>query len=153
MQLDHVKHLVECNCTLKIFDGIEPTIFHKFVVFSVIEADGKFRPSYAACNNCGGVHRVTEVGKSQKLKRETAATLPNVDEIKASLPEKLVGLLEKYTLDLPTWQQIQFLLDNEQWGTAVVITKETDGDLVEGKYLILSGRNLWRVDTFSSENV
>ena len=94
---------------LKQFELIEPPAFHKFIVFSIINQDGSIKPSYAKCNNCDGIHKVTEVGVSEKLKRESSPALPDIEEIKTNLPDKLVELLVRYNLDLPTWQEVQFV--------------------------------------------
>lgn len=151
--LEFVKHLIACNCVLKQYEDADPPVFHKFIVFSVINEDGSIKPSYAKCNNCGGIHKVTEVGLSQKLKRETIATLPDIEEIKSSLPEKLVSLVEKYKLTLPTWQEIKFVLENEKWERPIILQKEQEGEEVFGKYLVLYGKTLWKVDSFSSEEI
>lgn len=150
-----VKHLVTCTCILPQFESIDPPIFHKFVVFSLINADGSIQPSIAKCNNCHGLHKVTEVGVSQKLKKETSATLTDIEEIKTTLPEKLVQVVEKYKLDLPSWQEIQFVFENEKWDRPIILVKE-QGDNPEdisGKYLLISSKSLWRVQTFSTENL
>jgi hypothetical protein len=149
----YVKHLIECNCVLKQFEAIQPTVWHKFVVFSVVDDNGDVKPSYAKCNNCQGIHRVTEVGVAEKLKKESSPTLPDIEELKTGLPEKLVSLLAKYTLDVSTWQEIRFLYDNEQWGKPVVLDKETEDGETHGKYLLLVGKTLWKIDSFSTEDI
>jgi hypothetical protein len=151
--LEFVKHLVTCNCVLKQYEDTDPPVFHKFVVFSVINEDGSIKPSHAKCNNCGGIHKVTEVGVSQKLKRETIATLPDIEEIKSSLPERLVALVEKYKLSLPSWQEIKFVLENEKWERPIILQREEEGEDVYGKYLVFYGKTLWKVDNFSSEEI
>ena len=148
-----IKHLIECNCILKQFELIEPTVFHKFIVFSIINDDESFKPSYAKCNNCGGIHKIIEIGKSEKLKRESAPTLPDAEEIKTTLPEKLNDILSKYTIDLPTWQEIKFLYENEQWGKPVILHKEEENGERFGKYLLLIGKTLWKIDSFSTEDI
>ena len=142
---------------LKQFELVEPPVFHRFVVFSIVNDDGSFKPSYAVCNHCGAVHRVTEVGVSTQLRRETAPTVLTIPEIKLTLPEKLVELLLPYEreLDLPWWQELKFIYDNEKWGKTIVLAKERDdltGD-VSGKYLLLAGKTLWKVDSFSTEDM
>lgn len=151
--LEYVKHLVQCNCILKQFELANPPIFHQFVAFSVIGEDGNIKPSYAKCNNCAGIHRITEVGYSQKLARETAPTLPDIEEIKTALPEKLVGLLVRYTLDLPTWQEIKFVYENEMWGRPIILHREEENGEKYGKYLTLAGKTLWTIDSFSTEDI
>lgn len=151
--LEYIKHLVQCNCILKQFELMEPPVFHKFVVFSVINEEANIKPSYAKCNNCGGIHRVTEVGVSEKLKRETNSTIPDIEEIKTALPEKLIGLLSKYSLELPTWQEIKFIFENEMWGRPVILHREEEGEERYGKYLVIAGKSLWKIDSFSTEDV
>lgn len=151
--LECVKHLITCNCILSQYQDKEPPIFHKFVAFSIINEDGSIKPSYAKCNNCGGIHRITEVGVSEKLKKETIASLPDIEEIKSTLPEKLVLLLEKYKLQLPTWQEIKFLYENEKWEKPVILSREQEGNEISGKYLVLFGKTLWKIDGYSSEEV
>lgn len=151
--LECIKHLITCNCILSQYQDIEPPVFHKFIVFSVINEDGSIKPSYAKCNNCGGVHKITEVGVSEKLKKETVSLLPDVEEIKSTLPEKLVSLLEKYKLPLPTWQEIKFLYENEKWERAVILSREQENNEVSGKYLVLYGKTLWKIDGYSSEEI
>ena len=148
-----IKHLIECNCILKQFETVEPPLFHKFIVFSIINDDDTFKPSYVKCNNCNGLHKIIEIGKSEKLKKESTPQLPDIEEIKTTLPEKLVGLLLKYNLDLPTWQEIKFIYDNEQWDKPVILEKEEENNEVYGKYLLLIGKTLWKIENFSSEDL
>lgn len=150
---EYIKHLVECNCILKQFEDYNPPIFHKFIVFSVINDDGSIKPSFAKCNNCAGIHRVTEVNKSEKLKRESAPTIPTIEEIKTNLPEKFVNILSTFNLELPTWQEIRFVYDHEKWGRAIILQKEEENGERFGKYLLLAGKTLWSIDSFSTEDI
>lgn len=147
---DFIKHMVECNCVLPQFKSITPMVFHRFVVFSVITDTGSIEPSYAECNNCGAVHKVTEVGKSIQLHKETMKFLPKIEEIKTTIPEPVARVLETYKAELPTWQEVKFAYDNEVWGRPIILSKEEDGDLVVGKYLLVIGHNLHKVDSFVS---
>jgi hypothetical protein len=149
----YIKHLIECNCILKQFELVEPPVFHKFVVFSIINNDGSIKPSYARCTYCGAIHKVTEVFTSVQQKRDTAPTLPDIEEIKTTLPEKLVDLLVRYNLDVAAWQEVKFIYDNELWGKVVILQRETEGNESYGKYLLLAGKTLWSIDTFSTEDI
>lgn len=151
--LESIKHLITCNCVLRQYEEVDPPVFHMFVVFSVINSDGSIKPSYAKCNNCGAIHKVTEVNTSQRVKKEDSPLVPDTEEIKASLPEKLVGLLVKYDLDVATWQQIKFNYENEKWDRPVVLHKESHGEETQGKYLLMAGKTLWRIESFSTEDI
>jgi hypothetical protein len=150
---EFIKHLVECNCILKQFELIEPPVFHKFVVFSIINDDGSLKSHFSKCNNCGAVHRVMEVGSSRLLKRETVPALPTIDEIKTQLPEKLVDLVSVYNLELPSWQEIKFIYENEKWERPVILTREEEDGEKYGKYLLLVSKTLWSINTFSTEDI
>lgn len=150
---EYIKHLIECNCILKQYEEYNPPIYHKFIVFSVINDDGSIKPSLVQCNNCGGIHRVTEVNKSEKLKRESSPSIPTIEEIQTCLPEKLVQILAKYNLDLPTWQEIKFIFENEKWDRPVILQKEEEKGERFGKYLLLASKNLWSINSFSTEDI
>lgn len=150
---EYIKHLVECNCILKQYEEYNPPLYHKFIVFSIINDDGSIKPSFSKCNNCGGIHRVTEVNISEKLKRESASSIPTIEEIQTCLPEKLVQSLIKYNLNLPTWQEIKFIYENEKWERPVILQKEEEKGETFGKYLLLVSKSLWSIDSFSTEDI
>lgn len=151
----YVKHLIECNCILPQFKNRKDVIFHKFVVFSKIGFDDKVIPSYVKCNNCGGVHRVFEISKSELMKNENSKSVETIDEIKLSLPEKVQVLLEKYDCDLPTWQEAQFIIDNEAWGNQVILSREIEESKTATKLmlttLLIAGKTLYKLNKFERE--
>jgi hypothetical protein len=126
---------------------------HKFVVFSEIDSDAAIVPSLAQCPNCGVVHKVTEVGVSEVLRKEDLPSMLTADEMKSNLPEKLVEALTGYELELHQWQEIKWIFDNEAWGRSVIIVKEKADGLLAGKTLQIIGSGLWRVMSFSSEDI
>lgn len=147
-----IKHTIECNCILPQFKNTIPTVFHKFVVFSIINEDGNLKPSYINCNNCGAIHKVLEVGQSIQTPKESISILPKIEEIKTQLPKQLVDILESYKCELHVWQELKFIFDEQKWGKTVLLTKETDGDFSVGKYVLVFGTNFFKVDSFSTED-
>lgn len=147
-----IKHTIECNCILPQFKNTIPTVFHKFVVFSIINEDGNLKPSYINCNNCGAIHKVLEVGQSIQTPKESISILPKIEEIKTQLPKQLVDILESYKCELHVWQELKFIFDEQKWGKTVLLTKETDGDFSVGKYVLVLGTNFFKVDSFSTED-
>jgi hypothetical protein len=145
---EYIKHMVECNCSLPQFSKVKPPVFHKFIVFSVISENGNLEPSFAECNHCGAIHKVIEVGKTEQLKRETMFGLEKIEEIKTTLPEPVAKLLEAYKVDLPTWQEVKFIYTHEKWGKPVILSKEEQDGVVLGKYLLIVGKDLYKVDSF-----
>lgn len=127
--------------------------FHKFIAFSELDETQNLVPSLAQCPNCGVVHKIKEVGLSDILRKEDAPTLLTVDEIKSNLPEKLIQVLAKYELELHQWMEFKWILDNEDWGRHVVISKELLDGEISGKFIQVIGKDLYRVDSFAREEL
>jgi len=62
-----VKHLVQCRCVLPQYKSALTPVYHQFVVFSVIDETDSVISKIVQCNNCGILHRIFEVGKSEIL--------------------------------------------------------------------------------------
>ncbi|HNC58430.1 MAG TPA: hypothetical protein PLP33_23590 [Leptospiraceae bacterium] len=147
----YLKHLVECNCILPQFKRVQPPLFHKFVVFS--EIDDKTQnliSTYVKCNNCGAVHRVYEVSKSEITKNENTKGIVSIDELKLGIPEKLSIILEKYEAQLPIWQEINFIIENKLWGKEIILAKESE-DTKQHKRLLfttllIAGDGLFKIN-------
>ena len=141
------KHLIQCRCILSQFNKLKDPPRHRFVVFSVIDDDDKPVVKFAQCNNCGIIHKVTDVQRSEIVSgREHMQSIVSIDDIKLSLPEKLVNVLEINKCDLPTWEMAQFLLENKKWGDFVVLNSEEEGGLRQGKYVRIMGETLFKVE-------
>jgi len=148
------KHLVKCRCVLPQFKRAMHPPAHQFVVFSTINDDDTVKLKYTQCTNCGVIHKVTELGRSEIIQnKEFMSSIISIDDIKMSLPPQLVSTLESCTADLPTWEAVQFIYENKQWGNWVVMTSDTDGDTKQGKYVVILGENMFKVETFVREEV
>lgn len=124
---------------------------HKFIVFSEFDDTGAFVTSFAQCSNCDVLHKITEVGRSEILKKEHLPSLLTTEEIKGQLPEKLVTSLLSYDLELHRWQEIKWIMENEGWGKAVILTKEETDGITTGKYIQFIGTNMWKFGSFTRE--
>lgn len=149
------RHLVKCRCTLpqyKVFPNPPP---HQFVVFSVVnETDNTVVPKYAQCNNCGIVHRVIDICKSDILSgKEEMNSILKVEDIKLSLPPNLTDILERNNVDLATWEQAQFILENKQWGNFVILAQEEESGTRQGKYVRIMSETFFKVESFTREEV
>ena len=133
---EHIKHLIECQCTLNIFKNKTKTVFHQFKVFSEIDENDKFKEKYVMCNNCDILHRVFEVCKSEiKWGNENLKSLVTTKEdIKFNLEsknqEKLVLELEKNNIDLCEWEYAEYLIENNKEGQIILNKNEIDNNIV-----------------------
>lgn len=148
------KHLISCHCVLPQFRKMKKPIFHKFTVFSILKND-KVIPKIAKCNNCGVLHRITDICKSEFIHghEDSNNAIITIDDLKILLPEKLVKILESYSVDLATWENAQFLLEQKKWNSFLVLTQEELDDNVEGKLLRIIGENLYKIEAFSRSSI
>lgn len=147
-----LKHLVNCRCILQQFKLRKNPPSHCFVVFSIIGDDNKVIPKHTQCNNCGIIHKIVDICKSEILEgKEQAKSIVTLDDIKFSLHPNFAGVLESNSADIATWEYVKFLVDNKMWGSSVVLASETENDSRTGKILIVLGEALLKVESFSRE--
>lgn len=146
------KHLIKCRCVLPQFKKMEDPPAHKFIVFSVIQDDGSVVPKYAQCNNCGVIHKVTDICKSEVLPgKEHMGSILKIEDIKPSLHPNFAQILETNSVDLATWEAVQHIVENKRWGEIVVLTTETEGNELHGKYIRVLGESLCKVEPFTRQ--
>lgn len=144
------KHLIKCRCVLPQFKKLENPPPHKFIVFSVINDDETVVTKFCQCNNCGIIHKVFDVCRSEILQtKESMSSIIKVEDIKPSLHPNFSNILEVNTADIATWEAVQFIVENKKWGEFVVLTTETEGDEIHGKYIRILGESLCKVESFS----
>ena len=148
------KHLIKCRCVLPQLKGNTVPPVHQFVVFSIIKDDDNVQTKYTQCNNCGIVHKVTDICVSEILAtKEVMTSIIKVEDIKLSLPANLSDILERNNADIATWEQAQFILENKHWGNFVILAQEEDLGTKHGKYVKIISETFFKVDTFSREEV
>ena len=146
------KHLVKCRCVLPQFKHVPEPPQHQFVVFSVIDDNEIVKPKFVQCNNCGIIHKVTDICKSDIIQgRESMGSIRSIDDIKPAIPQALANILDANNADVPSWEMAEFILETEQWGLFVVLSVDTEGGTKQGKYVRILGKNMFKVDTFMIE--
>ena len=148
------KHLVECHCVLPQFRHKKTVTYHKFAVFSVADESDTVSPHLAQCNNCGTVHRVFDVCKSEILAgKDESRAVEKKEDVCLSLPSALVELFASYRLELPDYQFARFILENEKWDSMIVLTSEHTVTAREGELVRFVSQDKFRVEPFSSTEV
>lgn len=146
MAIEGTRHLVECHCILPQYRNRNPPVYHKFVVFSVIE-DDKVKPKLAQCNNCGIIHKVVDICKSEIAHgMEEGNSIRGIDDIKLSLPQKMCDFLSQQKPDLSTWEYIEFLLENNL-ESEVTLNKDQKDDVTQLKILHIKPDGSFKVKT------
>lgn len=130
-----------------------PPLFHSFVVFSILDDDSNVLEKFAQCNNCGIVHRVYDICKSELTKKEAHITIQSIDDISLSLPSDLTSILVSYKCDVSVWEQVQFIYENERWGEFSIVARENEDGTVSGKRLVIEGPTKFRIEPISYTEV
>jgi hypothetical protein len=127
----------------------EPT-FHQFVVFSIVDEESDtVTPKFASCNNCGAVHKVIDICKSELITgRDEVVTQMTIEDFRMSLPGDLFELLLAYQKDVADFEHAQFLIENKKWKDHIILTREEIDDMVQGKLVKFLGPERFRVESY-----
>ena len=148
------KHLVQCRCILPQFKKLEDPPLHQFVVFSVIDDDDNVLSKLVQCNNCGAVHKVTDINKSEIIaNKENLPSSLTISDIKSSLSQDISAVLESNDCDISTWEFVKFVIENKQFGSVVILSSESSDGLRQGKYIKILSERLFKIDQFSRNEI
>jgi len=146
------KHLIQCHCILPQYRRKPDPVFHKFTVFSILEND-KVIEKLAQCPNCGVIHKVVDVCKSEIASgKDETKSIIEIKDIKLGLPPRLVEILESYSCNLPAWEHAQFILDEKRWGDKVRVSYEENEDDTFAKFLVFVDEDQYRISSSSSQS-
>lgn len=147
--MEGIKHLLECHCILPQYRYAKNPIYHKFVAFSIIDESDTLIPKFVTCNNCGVVHKIFDVCKSEIVSgRDDLLSETKKDDIKYSIPSDLREILESYSCDIATYENVKFILEQKKWGSHMILTRETVDDDVTGKMLVFENHDKFKIETF-----
>ena len=144
--------MIECHCILPQYKRRSDPVFHKFVVFSLVDDSDTTVPKFAQCNNCGVVHKVYDLCRSEIIsgKDETRATTSKED-IGFSIPTDLRDLLDTYKCDLATWEHVKYSLDYKKFGEKIILTRELVDTEITGKVLVIKAKDAFSIESYIEE--
>lgn len=145
------KHSIRCKCILQQhFDREDPPLFHFLVLSEIV--DGVVKQKIVQCPNCGVLHKVIDICESIVMNgKEESKLLTSLDDLKLTLPKNLTSLMELYDLDISSWEQASFIIENEKYGDYIVLSTEVLDDVRYVKYVRILGRELYKVETFQCD--
>lgn len=150
--MNGIKHLIECQCILPQYKRNENPPFHKFVVFSIIDESDQVIEKFSQCNNCGIVHRVFDLCKSEiAVGHESLNSLPSKSDFKLMLPSSVSDVLESYEADLYVWEQVAFILNYNRIGDRIILTSDEIKGKLQGKCLVYNGDSRFSIEPFVTE--
>lgn len=146
------KHLIECNCILPQYKNRADPVFHKFIVFSVINPNDTVEPKIVGCPVCGIVHTVTEIGVSEITAKENSKAVRTIDDVRYSLPSEVSNVLDANNCDFATWEEAEFIIENKLWSHYVILSYEQMEENTNGKILNFKGPGMLKVEAFSRQD-
>jgi hypothetical protein len=132
---------------------MDDPIFHKFVVFSKTDESGNVVTKLSKCNNCDTLHKVVDFCKSEIMhgKDEDVSVL-TIDDISSSLPEKIVEALSNHFCDIATYEEVLDVIESQEWGKSVNISKtDLDSSVQVKSLLILENSFKIQVELYDSQ--
>lgn len=148
------RHLIQCRCVLQQYKNLPNPIKHQFMVFSTIDDNDSVIQKFAQCNNCGLVHKITDICKSEIISgKEQSNSIVSVEDIKLSLPPNLSAILERSNVDLSTWELAQFIIETKRWGEFVILGVEEESGVKQGKYVRIMSETFFKVESFNRNEI
>lgn len=153
MEKSCARHLIRCRCVLTQFKKADNPPSYQFVVFSEI-VDEQVQTKLVSCPNCGILHKVYDICKSEIINSDESRTLINIEDVKSSLQENVSSVLEKHEADISVWEHARWIIENQQWGNFVVLEQEKTPGGKNVKIMTILGTSLFRIETrFVSDGV
>ena len=143
-----IKHTISCLCVLPQYRKQANPPFHQFVVFSTLDDSGIIEPKMAECNNCGVIHNVIDLCKSEVVTTRDELNLLTKKDIGYMLPQQVRELLETYDCDLPTWEQALFIVNEKKWESFIVLDRTSTEEGSDGKMLRFKQGGRYMIEPF-----
>ena len=106
------------------------------------------------CNNCGVVHRVYDLCRSEILNNvEGTRSSITVEDISLMIPESVLNLLKTYEKELPDYEHVKFMLDENKVGDFIVLSQELNDGRKSGKVLKHKGNGKFEIEPFSRSEI
>lgn len=116
-EFNFTRHLIECHCILKIYQNRTKPVYHKFSVFSLLN-DDNVEKKFVECNNCGVIHEVLDLCKSEiKWGSDVYSGLVVKKEdiifnFQSRQIDYISKILEENNCDISVWELVEHCLDN-----------------------------------------
>jgi hypothetical protein len=102
----------------------------------------------AECTNCGVIHKIVDICKSEITTKEKSSSIITIKDISLMIPSDLSNVLTTYDCDVATWEHAHFIYTNQKWGEKVVLTRQTEDGTTKGKILTFEGPQKFKIESF-----
>jgi len=126
-----IKHLIECHCTLKIFKNGDEIIYHKFPVYSKLDEEDRLKVKMAKCNNCGVIHKIVDVCKSDIISgKDDSISVVTKEDLDLQIDPRITNVLRANECDISVWEHVADIIEEERWNETIVLRRQVvDGEM------------------------
>ena len=151
LKFQGIKHLIQCHCILPQYRNSQNPVFHQFTVFSIVDTESDtVAPKFSSCNNCGAVHKVIDIQKSEIITgHDEVSTAMSIEDFVLSLPRDLFDLLQVYNREVADFEHAQFIIENKIWGQHIILSREELDDHTQGKMVKFLEKNKFKVESYA----
>lgn len=147
-----LKHTLQCKCFAASEMDKETPQFYEFIAISEVDENGDVVPRTIPCDNCGRLHEVYEICKSNVIDgTDSPIGILSMEEIEMSIPEKLQKLLKDNKCPKHTWEEASLILEKELWGSSIILNRDIQNNKVFCKTLKILGVTFYRIDNSTSD--
>ena len=108
-------------------------------------------PKHAKCNNCGVVHNVVDIGKSEILPGQETGAVMDIDDVKIMMPDSLNRMLSTYNCDIATWENVLFVLQHNKFPSSIVLDRNEENGVISGKILDMKDYTVYSIRPYSGK--
>lgn len=152
----YMLHEIECLC----FSRTQRAMAHdahgrRIDVFSVIDEEGEVVPSVIQCEDCGRKWEINGLDDYDLAQLDRMPTYTR-KRLQRVLPSELVHLCDEWKVPTALMAQIQWIIEEEKWGTQILISKKKyrrEDIAFETRILIINGPLNFKVREVKASNI
>ena len=116
-------------------------------MLSEITKKGVVKDKNMKCPNCGRIHRVIEIGKSEIV---AGGSYRELDDIKRVLPNELVSVLEEHGCDYVVYEECELAIKKRvKNNRKIMLTREHSEDEIFGKCVLIKKNGDFLLESYS----
>mgnify|MGYP003658589485 CR=1 FL=1 len=149
-----IKHYIGCHCVLPQYMNVKKPIYFGFNTFSKMDKGNSVQFKHAQCPNCGVIHKVYDICKSEIIAgKDESAIIRSISDVKLSIPENFVQLLETHNCEFADYEKLEFILEGELWSERILLSMDFEENNRVGKMLSFSDKGKPKVEPFMSKEL
>jgi len=120
---------------------------YAFPVLSKISKNGQVNDKNVKCPNCGRMHCVYEIGRSNVI---SGGSYRELDDVKRTLPDDLVKALDEHGCDYITYEECELAIKKRvKNNRKIILTREYSDGEITGKCVLIKKNGDFLLESYS----